>query len=171
MGGVENLWKYESTNKSNKVYTSTHHRISTNGFTIPVTSPDKSVVNFSRSCVILWSASIFLLDMWKTYKYIWHELKLLILDATNSTQEIDISFNKWKTILKNALSLSEKIAACNLHKQNVPFNTDSWLIIQVINLFYNAFRANKLSTLLLLCIQIKGQQQGTNLSIWDPITL
>jgi hypothetical protein len=99
-GGIENLWKYESTNKSNKVYTSTHHRISTNGFTIPVTSPDKSVVNFSRSCVILWSASIFLLDMWKTYKYIWHELKLLILDATNSTREIDISFNKWKTILK-----------------------------------------------------------------------
>jgi hypothetical protein len=32
-----------------KVHTSTHHRISTDGFTIPVTSPDKSVVNFSRS--------------------------------------------------------------------------------------------------------------------------
>lgn len=46
----------------------THHKISTNGFTIPVTSPDKSVVNFSKSWVILWSASIFLPAMWKTYK-------------------------------------------------------------------------------------------------------
>lgn len=50
-----------------KIYT-THHKMSTDGFTIPVTSPDKSVVNFSRSWVILWSASIFLLEVWKTYK-------------------------------------------------------------------------------------------------------
>ena len=57
---------------------STHHKISTDGFTIPVTSPDKSVVNFSKSWVILWSASIFFLAMWKTYKdmqvtWIWNQ--------------------------------------------------------------------------------------------------
>lgn len=62
------LRSYPAMDTQDKQLLNTYHKISTVGLTIPVTSPDKSVVNFSRSWVILWSASTFSRDNWKTYK-------------------------------------------------------------------------------------------------------
>ena len=67
-----------------------------------------------------------------------------------TAQEIHKQLQQMENHSEKFVALSEKIAVCNLEKQNVPFNTGSWVIIQVINLFYNAFWAH-------FSIQIKGQ--------------